>query len=263
MSQPLLLLLDDSREMGLIVANLGRRAGWDVTACPDVEAAWQALQVCRPDLVLLDVNLPGPSGLDWLRQVRQTPEFADMAVALYTNWGLPRDVAAGLEAGVDFVFDKNLATRPADWQRRLQEIGQFRRSEQADVGWSKGSRGGIMYSGDVVIPPPQVWAAAFRQAFRHPLLRRMTQEVTPVVMLRALTRAFAPRILPQELDAWVAPDGPDPARLPPTFAPASLVDLAVRLAEQIGQLLGNDARAAFRDALAAALPGAQEILSLL
>jgi hypothetical protein len=85
--------------------------------------------------------------------------------------------------------------------------------------------------------------------------------VTPAVMRRALTRAFAPRILPNDFDAWISPDGLDPERLPPTFAPASPVELAFSLAEQIGQLLGNDARAAFRDALASALPSAQDYLS--
>ena len=123
MSHPLLLLVDDSQEMGLIVRSLARRIGWEAAARLDAETAWQALGE-RPDLILLDVNLPGASGLEWLRRVRRTPELADLTVALYTHWGLPTDVAAGLEAGVDFVFDKDLATRPADWQRRLLEIGE-------------------------------------------------------------------------------------------------------------------------------------------
>ena len=108
--------------MGLIVSSLCRRADCDVTVSPDAAAAWEALAQRRPDLVLLDVNLPGASGLDWLRRVRAATEHAGLPVALYTHWGLPADVAAGLDAGVDFVFDKDLASRPADWQRRLSEI---------------------------------------------------------------------------------------------------------------------------------------------
>ena len=122
MSKPLLLLVDDSVEMGVIVASLGKRAGWEVRVCPDAETAWTALSEGRPDLVLLDVNLPGVSGPEWLRRVRAAPDFADLPVALYTHWGLANDVAAGLDAGADFVFDKDLAARPADWQRRLKEI---------------------------------------------------------------------------------------------------------------------------------------------
>ena len=101
----------------------------------DADAAWLALGERRPDLVLLDVNLPGASGLDWLRRVRAAPEHAGLAVALYTHWGLPADVAAGLDAGVDFVFDKDLATRPADWQRRLLEIGEAGRTGKSCGAW--------------------------------------------------------------------------------------------------------------------------------
>ena len=139
MSRPLLLLIDDSAEMGLIVASLARRAGWETVVCVDAEAGWQALAERRPDLVLLDVNLPGASGLDWLRRVRAAPEFAGLVVALYTHWGLPADVAAGLDAGVDFVFDKDLAARPTDWQRRLAEIREAGRTGKRRA-WPKRGR---------------------------------------------------------------------------------------------------------------------------
>jgi CheY-like chemotaxis protein len=263
MSRPLLLLVDDSREMGLIVASLCRRAAWDLTACLDAEAAWQALPQRRPDLVLLDVNLPGPSGLDWLRRVRAAPEFADVTVALYTHWGLPADVAAGLDAGVDFVFDKDLASRPGDWMHRLAEVRQAGRMGKARSTWPEDDSRHKMEEGGPSVPSPRAWADAFRQAFRHPSLRRVTREVTPAVLRRALNQAFAPRILPPDLDAWVTSDGPDPERLPPSFALTSPVDLAVCLAEQIRRLLGNEAGDAFCGALTAALPGAQEYLSRL
>ena len=42
MSRPLLLLVDDSTEMGVIVACLGKRAGFDVFVCVDAENAWRA-----------------------------------------------------------------------------------------------------------------------------------------------------------------------------------------------------------------------------
>ncbi len=261
MTLPLLLLVDDAPEMGLIVRSLARRSGWDVSVCIDAEAAWLALGERRPDLVLLDVNLPGASGLDWLRRVRRAPEFAGLTVALYTHWGLPADVAAGLDAGVDFVFDKDLATRPADWQRRLTEIGEARRMGISAGAWPNADSGRTMEEGGRPILLTSVWAAAFNQALRHPSLRRLTGEVLSAMMRRVLTSAFGPRILPHTLDAWIGPDGLDPERVPPSFAPASPVDLAVCLADQIGRLLGAEAGAAFRDALAA-VPGVGEFLSL-
>ena len=62
-----------------------------------------------------------------VRCVRASPEFADLPVALYTHWGLTTDVAAGLNAGADFVFDKDLAAKPVGWQRRLTEIRDWLR----------------------------------------------------------------------------------------------------------------------------------------
>ena len=277
-SSPLLLLVDDCREMGLIVRSLARRAGWDAAVVADADAAWQALAEHRPDLVLLDVNLPGVSGLDWLRRVRRTPEFAGLTVALYTHWGLPTDVAAGLDAGVDFVFDKDLAARPADWQRRLAEIGEAGRDGNPPGGWPNAASRPTMKEGGRPVLSAEAWTGAFRQALRHPSLRRLTGEVLPAVWRRALTQALGPRILPQTLDAWVGPEGlgvwpglsprsPGASEdssldrtLPPTFAPASPAELAVSLAEQIGRLLGGEAGVAFRDALAA-VPGVRECLS--
>ena len=124
--------------------------------------------------MLLDVNLPGPSGLDWLRRVRRAPEGAGLRVALYTHWGLPADVAAGLDAGVDFVFDKDLATRPADWRRRLTEVSEAGREGGIPGAWSKADPSATMKAGGGPVPPAASWAAAFNQALRHPSLRRLS-----------------------------------------------------------------------------------------
>ena len=70
MSPARLLLVDDDPELGLIVGVLARKAGQALSCRPDVESAWAALAESRPDLVLLDLELPGASGLDLLRRVR-------------------------------------------------------------------------------------------------------------------------------------------------------------------------------------------------
>ena len=258
MPRPLLLLVDDSTEMGLIVTSLGRRSGCDVTVCPDAATAWEALSQRRPDLVLLDVNLPGASGLDWLRRLRAAPEFAGLPVALYTHWGLPADVAAGLDAGVDFVFDKDLASRPADWQRRLAEV-----LTAGPDSWPKAAASPTMKEGGGDSPLTMAWVVAFNKALHHPSIRRATREVMRSVLRRALTRTFAPRILPQDLEAWIAPGGTalDSERLPASLAPESPTVLAACLAEQMGRLLGNEAGSAFRNALTEAFPDLARLAS--
>src|SRR6516164_2597201 len=132
MTPPLLLLVDDVQEIQFIVQRLGKRAGYTVVCYPDVPAAWQCLQALLsaptdppaplPDLLLLDLNLPGLSGLELCRRLRQTPQLAELPVAWFTQSDSSEDIAAGLGAGADFVVDKELVTRPDDWAKRIEEI---------------------------------------------------------------------------------------------------------------------------------------------
>jgi CheY-like chemotaxis protein len=267
MSQLLLMLVDDSAEMGMIVAFLGKRAGWEVLACPDAETAWIALARHRPDLVLLDVNLPGLSGPDWLRRVRSAPEIADLPVALYTHWGLVNDLAAGLEAGADFVFDKDLATRPVDWQQRLMEISagalSLRAGRHVGVDWPAiDAAPTIEYSG-AGRRLTAVRVAGLNHALHLALLRLMPPELMRLVLRRSLARIFTPRILPKEWETWIAFDGCglELERLPPSLDPVTLLYLSASLLEQMGRLLGAEANSALRDALTAAVPGLSEFLA--
>src|SRR4051812_5817144 len=100
MPSPLLLLVDDDPELALVVRLLCRRAGQALEWRGEVAGAREWLREGRPDLVLVDVNLPGTSGLELVRELdRARP---GPAVALFSQWGVPGDVAAGIEAGADF-----------------------------------------------------------------------------------------------------------------------------------------------------------------
>jgi CheY-like chemotaxis protein len=267
MPKPLLLLVDDSKEMGLIVSCLGKRAGCEVVVCFDAESAWESLSRWRPDLVLLDVNLPGASGPDWLRRVRAAAGFAGLPVALYTHWGLPADVAAGLDAGADFVFDKDLAARPTAWIQRLTEIqalaSNVREAENVADAWPTANASPRIEIGSDDNRLSMAQIAGLNKALRHPSLRCMAPIVMRAVLRRALTRMFTPRILPRDLETWIALDGSglDPARLPLSLHPNTFFYLSICLAEQMGRLLGAEADFAFRDALTAAVPGLPEFLA--
>jgi DNA-binding response OmpR family regulator len=118
-----LLLVDDAPEIALIVQRFSRRAGQNVVTFPDAESAWHHLQVeVGPHLAIFDLNLPGASGADLCRQVRGEPRLAGLRVALFSHWDRPRDIAAGLDAGVDYVLSKDLLVQPEAWSARLAEI---------------------------------------------------------------------------------------------------------------------------------------------
>ncbi|MGL4554220.1 MAG: response regulator [Gemmataceae bacterium] len=111
------LLVDDDPQMAVIVRVLLRRAGHQLTVAADGAAASRAVAEARPDLILLDVNLPGESGLDWLRRQADRPP-----VALFIQSGLAADVAAGWDAGAEYVLAKELVSDPSGWRRRVDEI---------------------------------------------------------------------------------------------------------------------------------------------
>jgi DNA-binding response OmpR family regulator len=235
-SKPALLLVDDAPDLGVIVTALGRRCGCEVAWRPDGASAWEYLQTARPDLILLDVGLPGESGLELCRRLRAFPPLADLRVALFSHWGLPAVVAAGLDAGADFLLSKDLVCKPDEWQRRLREALSWRRGEPAEA------PGGP--------PRPAAdWVACVNQALAHPSLRRAGPDVVRVLLRRALREALPGHAL---ADSWLSPGGAALDGVPP-LAAAEAEALVCALADLAWRLLGADASAAFRSALAGAV----------
>jgi DNA-binding response OmpR family regulator len=110
-----LLLVDDDPALAAVVAVLARKAGCQLACAADTATATPLLG--GVDLVLLDVNLPAVSGPRWLASLTCRPP-----VALFVQSGLADDIAAGWDAGADFLFAKELVTDPPAWRRRLEEI---------------------------------------------------------------------------------------------------------------------------------------------
>jgi CheY-like chemotaxis protein len=116
---PHILLVEDMAEIALITRKLSERARHQVVWLPSAEEAWEYLQHETPDLVLLDIHLPGMSGLDLCRKVRALPGREDLAIALFTQAQQPDALA---ESGANYVLTKDMLSRPEAWLARLEEI---------------------------------------------------------------------------------------------------------------------------------------------
>jgi CheY-like chemotaxis protein len=120
---PLLLLVDDMAEIALIVQRLARPLGYQVLHCRRAEEAWEQLRQVRPDLLILDLNLPGMSGRELCRRLRQDPPLAGLRVAYLSSGPELEALAAEPDrGGADYLLSKDLLARPEAWQGRLQEI---------------------------------------------------------------------------------------------------------------------------------------------
>jgi CheY-like chemotaxis protein len=255
-----LLLVDDSPDVQTIVGYLCRRAGIRLDARADVASAWEFLQQQRPAFILLDIQMPPVSGVELCKQVRAAPEpLRAIPIALFTHWGVPADVLAGLEAGADYVVSKDLLSDPVQWQRRVTEI--FRRTA------GLGRMGLVTYSDRVIsagLVPPANWSEIISQALQHVLARRVGVEVTRIIIRRALRQAF---------DTWPAAlrAGPGTSCTETSIPldwdrlsgrPEAAFLLAATLVDQLGCLLGAEEGAPFRTALGPLLAGHEDILSL-
>jgi two-component system phosphate regulon response regulator PhoB len=97
---PRVLVVDDEAPLReLIVVTLGDAFRCDEAG--DGEEALAKLKAEPPDLVFLDVMLPGLSGVDVLREMRADPALHDVPVVVVSAWQAPQDVAVALENGAD------------------------------------------------------------------------------------------------------------------------------------------------------------------
>lgn len=102
MAKTILLVDDDALLRRSLAFNL-EQAGYQVSTAASAEDALAYLQRTRPDLVLLDVGLPGMDGLQALRQMRQTSE---LPVIFLTARRRDLDEILGLELGADDYITK-------------------------------------------------------------------------------------------------------------------------------------------------------------
>ncbi len=99
----ILIVDDDARLRRLLARFLGER-GFRVSTADDAAKARETLRVLQPDLVVMDVMMPGESGLGFTEALRR--EGAEMPVLLLTARGAPEDRIAGFEAGADDYLPK-------------------------------------------------------------------------------------------------------------------------------------------------------------
>lgn len=240
MTPSLILLVDDAADVGLIVQRFARRAGHTVVVQPDAESAWEYLHRSpRPDLVLLDFNLPGANGADLCQCLRAVPTLADLRIALFSHWQRPQDVLHGLNAGANFVLSKDLLCQPEAWNARLGEIlpPAPGRPEPLSLPWWKTDTPAAQELGRRV-------NVALRSAARDPL----TPEIVRLLARRAATSAD------DALPVCFAADGLGLDSDRPSPSPESVHRFANACVEQMWSLLGTAGSAFFREALEAAAP---------
>jgi len=113
------LIADDESSIRLLVHATIESDDYAVVEAADGAQAWALTQDLKPALVLLDVQMPGQSGLEVLRSIKADPGLKGTRVILLTSKAQERDIEIGLIAGADFYLTKPFS--PLDLLTRVEE----------------------------------------------------------------------------------------------------------------------------------------------
>ena len=100
------LIADDEPSMRMLVHATIESDDYKVLEAADGDEAWTLIQKFKPLLVLLDVQMPGRTGLEILGLIKSDPSLSKTRVILLTAKALVADVEAGMTAGADFYLTK-------------------------------------------------------------------------------------------------------------------------------------------------------------
>jgi DNA-binding response OmpR family regulator len=113
------LIADDEPSMRMLVHATIESEDYKVLEAADGDEAWALIQKFKPLLVLLDVQMPGRTGLEILAMIKSDPTLSTTRVILLTAKALVADVEAGMTAGADFYLTKPFS--PLDLLTRVEE----------------------------------------------------------------------------------------------------------------------------------------------
>lgn len=105
------LIVDDNPTNLKLVAYLVRANGYDVDTAGDAETALAAIAANQPDVILMDLQLPGIDGLELTRRLKADPATKSVAIIAVTAYAMKGDQEKALEAGCDDYVAKPIDTR--------------------------------------------------------------------------------------------------------------------------------------------------------
>jgi two-component system, cell cycle response regulator DivK len=121
MRDPTILVVEDNEKNLKLVRDVLQFAGYDVVAASSAEQG-VAMAIARPpDLVLMDLQLPGMDGTEALRQLRDSPRTRTVPVVAVTAFAMKDDRQRALDAGFNGYLEKPISIRalPAQVRRFL------------------------------------------------------------------------------------------------------------------------------------------------
>lgn len=116
------LLIEDEPNIIEAISFILSREGWTVHTHEDGETAMDKIRATPPDMIILDVMLPGKSGFDILREIREEALVAHLPVMMLTARGQTKDRELALRLGANHFMTKPFSNQEVrDYVRMLME----------------------------------------------------------------------------------------------------------------------------------------------
>jgi len=115
-----ILVVEDHEDNRRILRDLLGSVGYAMSEASDGEAALAAVKAQRPDLILMDIQLPLLDGYEVTRRIKSDPDFKDIPIIVVSSYALSGDEPKARAVGCDAYVTKPYS--PRDLLRRIREF---------------------------------------------------------------------------------------------------------------------------------------------
>jgi two-component system, cell cycle response regulator DivK len=115
-----ILVVEDQEDNRQILRDLLRSAGYDVIEAEDGQAGLALVKTQRPDLILMDAQLPVMDGYESTRRIKADPDLRSIPVIVVTSYALSGDEEKARAAGCD-----GYVTKPFSPRQLLAKVNEY------------------------------------------------------------------------------------------------------------------------------------------
>ena len=111
------LIVDDYKTELMFLSEMLKKAGFAVTTAENAEDAQRRLEQAKPDLILMDVVMPGQNGFQLTRAISRDPRYTDIPIIMCTSKNQETDRVWGMRQGA-----RDYITKPVDQAELMGKI---------------------------------------------------------------------------------------------------------------------------------------------
>lgn len=111
------LVVDDSKTELMFISDLLQKQGFNVRTAENADDCFRRLAEQKPDLILMDVVMPGQNGFQLTRTISRDPQFADVPIIMCTSKNQETDRVWGMRQGA-----RDYVTKPVDAGELMAKI---------------------------------------------------------------------------------------------------------------------------------------------